>query len=380
MSIRQRILEVSGSAAGGVRAHLGDCARLLADQGHDVIVEAPAAVLDGLGIGGARAEAMEIGPRPSPLDGAVVARLRRLGRRADALHAHGLRAGALAALALGRRRPGRTRLVVTLHNLTVGGALTRAMGRALERLIAARADLILAVSPDLAQRSGDLGAGRVELAIIPAPDKAARNLSAAEPAMSRPEQAPADQDPDPGPWPPGHARLLTVARLAPQKGLPALLEAAAILGRQAQRGELPALTWAVAGEGPGRAAAQERISAEGLPVLLLGRRQDATQLMAASDVVVQTSVWEGQPLTIQEALRAGAALVATDVGGTAITARGGAILVEPSAPALAQAVADLLRDPRARARARAAARTAAAGLPGDGELAAQLHRALLAQD
>ncbi|BDA63191.1 glycosyltransferase family 4 protein [Actinomyces capricornis] len=378
MSTRQRILEVSGSAAGGVRAHLGDCARLLADQGHDVIVEAPAAVLDGLETGGARAEAMEIGPRPSPLDGAVVARLRRLGRRADALHAHGLRAGALAALALGRRRPGRTRLVVTLHNLTVGGALTRAMGRALERLIAARADLILAVSPDLAQRSGDLGAGRVELAIIPAPDKAARGLSAAEPAMSPPEQAPEDQDP--GPWPPGHARLLTVARLAPQKGLPALLEAAAILGRQAQRGELPALTWAVAGEGPGRAAAQERISAQALPVLLLGRRQDATRLMAASDVVVQTSVWEGQPLTVQEALRAGAALVATDVGGTAITARGGATLVEPSAPAIAQAIADLLRDPRARERARAAARAAAAGLPGDGELAAQLRRALLAQD
>ncbi|NYS35411.1 glycosyltransferase, partial [Streptococcus danieliae] len=128
MSTRQRILEVSGSAAGGVRAHLGDCARLLAGQGHDVIVEAPAAVLEGLEIGGARAEALEIGPRPSPLDGAVVARLRRLGRRADALHAHGLRAGALAALALGRRRPGRTRLVVTLHNLTVGGALTRATG------------------------------------------------------------------------------------------------------------------------------------------------------------------------------------------------------------------------------------------------------------
>ena len=106
---RMRILQVSGSAAGGVRTHLADCARLLADQGHDVIIEAPAAVLQGLETGGARSEALEIGPRPSPLDGAALARLRRLGGRADALHAHGLRAGALAALALGRRRPGRTR-------------------------------------------------------------------------------------------------------------------------------------------------------------------------------------------------------------------------------------------------------------------------------
>ena len=34
---RRRILQVCGSAAGGVRAHLADCARLLAADGHDVI-------------------------------------------------------------------------------------------------------------------------------------------------------------------------------------------------------------------------------------------------------------------------------------------------------------------------------------------------------
>ena len=118
---RLRILQVSGSAAGGVRAHLADCARILASDGHDVIVEAPVSVLDGLDVAPARAEALEIGPRPSIGDTLAVARLRRLGRRAHAVHAHGLRAGALAALALGRRRRGRTRLVVTLHNLTVGG-------------------------------------------------------------------------------------------------------------------------------------------------------------------------------------------------------------------------------------------------------------------
>ena len=97
---RRRILQVCGSAAGGVRAHLADCARLLAADGHDVIVEAPAAVLDTLDVEPARAEALEIGPRPSLNDSLAVARLRRLGRRADVVHAHGLRAGALAALAL----------------------------------------------------------------------------------------------------------------------------------------------------------------------------------------------------------------------------------------------------------------------------------------
>ena len=363
---RRRILQVCGSAAGGVRAHLADCARLLAANGHDVIVEAPAAVLDGLDIEPARAEPLEIGPRPSLNDTLSVARLRRLGRRADVLHAHGLRAGALAALALGRRRRGRTRLVVTLHNLTVGGRLTTLVGDRLERLIARRADLVLAVSPDLAERAQDLGAPHVEVAIIPA-------VSPQQPAEPSTSDAAAAEDA----WPRSGARLLTVARLAPQKGLPLLLEAAAILSREVDAGRLTAFTWALAGDGPGREQAAERIAAEQLPVTLLGRRSDAPALMEVADVVVQTSLWEGQPLTIQEALRAGTAIVATDVGGTAVTARGGAVLVDPHAQAVAEALRTLLSDPEARTRAAERAQAAARGLPGLENLAAQLRQTVL---
>ena len=363
---RRRILQVCGSAAGGVRVHLADCARLLAADGHDVIVEAPAAVLDGLDIGPARAEPLEIGPRPSLNDTLAVARLRRLGRRADVLHAHGLRAGALAALALGRRRRGRTRLVVTLHNLTVGGRLTTLVGDRLERLIARRADLVLAVSPDLAERAQDLGTPHVELAIIPA-------VPPQQPAEPGASDAAAAEDA----WPRSGARLLTVARLAPQKGLPLLLEAAAILSREVDAGRLTAFTWALAGDGPGREQAAERIAAEQLPVTLLGRRSDAPALMEVADVVVQTSLWEGQPLTIQEALRVGTAIVATDVGGTAVTARGGAVLVDPQAQAIAEALRTLLSDPEARTRAAERAQAAARGLPGLEDLAAQLRQTVL---
>ena len=366
---RRRILQVCGSAAGGVRAHLADCARLLAADGHDVIVEAPAAVLDGLDIEPARAEPLEIGPRPSLNDTLAVARLRRLGRRADVLHAHGLRAGALAALALGRRRRGRTRLVVTLHNLTVGGRLTTLVGDRLERLIARRADLVLAVSPDLAERAQDLGTPHVELAIIPA-------VPPQQPAEPGASDAAAAEDA----WLRSGARLLTVARLAPQKGLPLLLEAAAILSREVDAGRLTAFTWALAGDGPGREQAAERIAAEQLPVTLLGRRSDAPALMEVADVVVQTSLWEGQPLTIQEALRAGTAIVATDVGGTAVTARGGAVLVAPQAQAIAEALRTLLNDPEARTRAAERAHEAVGRLPGLEDLAVQLRQAALAQD
>ena len=363
---RRRILQVCGSAAGGVRAHLADCARLLAADGHDVIVEAPAAVLDGLDIEPARAEPLEIGPRPSLNDTLAVARLRRLGRRADVLHAHGLRAGALAALALGRRRRGRTRLVVTLHNLTVGGRLTTLVGDRLERLIARRADLVLAVSPDLAERAQDLGTPHVELAIIPA-------VPPQQPAEPGASDAAAAEDA----WPRSGARLLTVARLAPQKGLPLLLEAAAILSREVDAGRLTAFTWALAGDGPGREQAAERIAAEQLPVTLLGRRSDAPALMEVADVVVQTSLWEGQPLTIQEALRAGTAIVATDVGGTAVTARGGALLVDPQAQTIAEALRTLLSDPEDRTRAAERAQAAARRLPGLEDLAAQLRQTVL---
>ena len=363
---RRRILQVCGSAAGGVRAHLADCARILAADGHDVIVEAPAAVLDSLDVEPARAEALEIGPRPSLNDTLAVARLRRLGRRADVLHAHGLRAGALAALALGRRRRGRTRLVVTLHNLTVGGCLTTLVGDRLERLIARRADLVLAVSPDLAERAQDLGAPHVEVAIIPA-------VSPQQPAEPSTSDAAAAEDA----WPRSGARLLTVARLAPQKGLPLLLEAAAILSREVDAGRLTAFTWALAGDGPGREQAAERIAAEQLPVTLLGRRSDAPALMEVADIVVQTSLWEGQPLTIQEALRAGTAIVATDVGGTAVTARGGAVLVDPQAQTIAEALRTLLSDPEARTRAAERAQAAARRLPGLEDLAAQLRQTVL---
>ena len=363
---RRRILQVCGSAAGGVRAHLADCARLLAADGHDVIVEAPAAVLDGLDLEPARAEPLEIGPRPSLNDTLAVARLRRLGRRADVVHAHGLRAGALAALALGRRRRGRTRLVVTLHNLTVGGRLTTLVGDRLERLIARRADLVLAVSPDLAERARELGAPQVELAIIPA-------VPTQQPAEPGASDAAAAEDA----WPRSGARLLTVARLAPQKGLPLLLEVAAILSREVDAGRLTAFTWALAGDGPGREQAAERIAAEQLPVALLGRRNDAPALMEVADIVVQTSLWEGQPLTIQEALRAGAAIVATDVGGTAVTARGGAVLVVPQAQAIAEALRTLLSDPEARTRAAERAQAAARRLPGLEDLAAQLRQTVL---
>ena len=86
-----------------------------------------------------------------------------------------------------------------------------------------------------------------------------------------------------------------------------------------------------------------------MAVRFLGVRHDVPALLAAADVVVVPSNWEGQPLVVQEALRAGRPLVATRVGGIAeLTGSDGAVLVPPGHPvALAAAVTRLLDDPEA---------------------------------
>src|SRR5581483_6889417 len=102
--------------------------------------------------GSVRFVPVEIADRPHPAgDLRAIARLRRLLPGADVVHAHGMRAGALTALALAavRRRPP---LVVTVHNAPVAGGATGAVYRTLELIVARRAESVLCVSADLADR------------------------------------------------------------------------------------------------------------------------------------------------------------------------------------------------------------------------------------
>ena len=66
---------------------------------------------------------------------------------------------------------------------------------------------------------------------------------------------------------------------------------------------------------------------------LLGIRSDVADLLAAADLAVLPSHWEGSPLAAHEALQAGCPLVATDVGGvSALTGPDAAVLVPPGEP------------------------------------------------
>ena len=172
--------------------------------------------------------------------------------------------------------------------------------------------------------------------------------------------------------------VFAAGRLAEQKGFAVLIDAAV---RWQGRDPCPRL--AIAGEGPLADALASQARAVGVPVRFLGRRNDVPALMAAADVVVVPSLWDGQPLVVQEALRSGRPLVASRAGGIPdLTGENGALLVPAGdAGALAGAVLSVLDNRAMAARLRAVATERGNALPGRGEAvgsAVALYRQVLA--
>jgi glycosyltransferase involved in cell wall biosynthesis len=300
--------------------------------------------------------AVEIADRPRLLrDLRAIARLRRLFQawRPDVVHAHGLRAGALAAIAVAfaRTAGGGPALVVTVHNAPPAAGVTGAVYRVLELIVARNANSVLCVSPDLEDRMRAAGARRVGHAVVPAaPVSLTGEVSAQTRAALRAEFG-AD---------PGQAIVLAVGRLAAQKGFGLLLHAAAEWG-----GVQPEPLLVIAGQGPLAAKLQAQAASLGLTVRFVGQRRDVPALLAAADVFVLPSVWEGQALILQEALRAGVPIVATRVGGNAALLGEDAAILVPGGDAhhLAEAIRAVLGDPALAARLRAAAVARAGALP-----------------
>jgi glycosyltransferase involved in cell wall biosynthesis len=98
-----------------------------------------------------------------------------------------------------------------------------------------------------------------------------------------------------------------------------------------------------------------------------GRVGNVPELLQAADVFVLPSRWEGQPLILQEALRAGAPIVATRTGGIPdLTGDDAALLVPPANPdALAEAITSVLGDAALSARLRVSAAQRAKSLPAE---------------
>ncbi|MGH3382713.1 MAG: glycosyltransferase family 4 protein [Actinoallomurus sp.] len=359
-----KVAIVLATSAGGVGGHVRSVVSGLCERGAHVVVLGPASTdeLFGFGAAGARFAPVEIADRPHPAaDARAIARIRRLTRGADVVHAHGLRAGGLAAIALARPVPALLRgssapLVVTLHNAVLAGGVIGAAYATLERIVARGATEILAVSPDLEDRMRSLGAAAVRRALVPAPPQRRSDDPAAQ-AKLRADLGAVERP-----------LVAVVARLAEQKGLPVVLDASA-----GWAGRTPAPLVAIAGDGPLEGALRARIEAESLPVRLLGRRSDVPELLAAADVAVVSSVWEGQPLIVQEVLRAGRPLVATRVGGVPGMVGDAALLIPPADPsALEAAVLRVLDDQALAGRLASAASAQAGRLPTEEDALDQL--------
>ena len=330
----QRVALVLATTTGGVGRHVAGLVAGLVASGREVHMYAPAATDAQFGYSrlGATVTPVEIPASPQPRDATVVRLLRREfsnpAQRPDVVHAHGLRAGLVAALA----RPEGCPLIVTWHNRVLAAGLRAQLYRQLERYVARATDVTLAVSADLVERARALGGRDVRPGAVVAP---VLTPSGRLPDEVRAELGAAD----------GQPIVLAVGRLHPQKRFDVLVAAAA-----RWRTRVPVPLVVIAGSGPTYLRLAGQISQMRAPVTLLGHRTDVADLLGAADLAVVTSDWEGSQLFAHEVLQAGVPLISTAVGGMPEVVGDAAVLVPArDIDAVDAAVQRLLDDPAERA-------------------------------
>jgi glycosyltransferase involved in cell wall biosynthesis len=345
--IRPRILHIKGSGKYG-----GDCvlilelARSAREQNYDVDILATDRRFqelireEGFGVVDLDVVRREIRPLWD-LQGLL--RLTRFlsGSGYSIVHTHTSKPGVVGALAA--RWAGVPGVMHTLHLLPFHeetGMLQTAAYTAVERLAARWCDRIVAVSEHqrawaLRQKIGD----RDQVVAIPNGISDGRVRPTRPREQVRRELGVSDR-----------FVLLSTGRLVDQKGLEYLIDAAAMV-----RGQMPAVAVVLAGDGPRRTDLERLVRARRLEdvVSFLGFRRDVANLLAAADLVVLPSLWEGLSISLLEAMAAGTAVVTTSIGANREVTNDGesAVLVPPKDPgSLAVAVLALAADAPRRER------------------------------
>ena len=141
-------------------------------------------------------------------------------------------------------------------------------------------------------------------------------------------------------------RIAMVARFVPQKNQALLIEAAARLTRPV------VLTFV--GDGPIRQQAEALAATcpSHVKVEFLGQRFDVAEILARCNVFVLSTNWEGFPISILEAMRAGLPVIATDVDGVreAVFEDNGLLVGVKNRCELTSAMEQLISDPQLRQR------------------------------
>jgi glycosyltransferase involved in cell wall biosynthesis len=337
------VLHVAQPSDGGVASYLAAAARDQAERGWHVVVACPdggrlAGDLTAAGLARLPWPALR-SPGRSTLAEAL--RLRALMHRIrpDAVHLHSAKAGLAGRLG---PRPAGVPVLFQPHGwswLAAEGPL-RTASLAWERVAARRTDLCLCVS-DTEAREGRAHHVPGRYAVV----RNGVDLSRFRPADRRRQAQARDRLGVPA----GAPLAVCVGRLTRQKGQDILLDAWPAVVRRC-----PAARLALVGDGDLQLAPRPG-------VIFAGAVDDVRDWLAAADVVVLPSRWEGLSLSVLEALAVGRPVVVSDIPGLAeAVAPGTGRAVSPGDPAaLADALAERLGDlARARTEGEAAARHA----------------------
>ena len=285
----------------------------------------------------------------SAFDVRWVARLRRLvsSLRPDIVHVHSPQPAAMARpmlRALGRRRPV---IIYTEHNSWDGYRISTRVANAATWPLD---DYRLAVSETAFDSVPRWMRSRTEVLVHGVDLDAVRSRLAERERVRKELGVAADE-----------MLVVTVANLREHKDYPTLLAAA----RRVAEAGAP-VRFAAVGQGPLEGAVRSDITRLGIGdrFQLLGYREDAVDVIAAGDVFCLSSIAEGYPVSLMEALALGRPVVATAVGGIPEAVRDGVegLLVPPASPrALADALVAVAGD-RERLAAMGAAASARAAM------------------
>jgi glycosyltransferase involved in cell wall biosynthesis len=212
----------------------------------------------------------------------------------DLVTIHSSKAGVLARLAA---RSLRLPALFTAHGWAFASGVhpvRRILYRELERAVAPLADRIIVVSNfdrELALQARVAAPSRLRVVHNGIPPTSSEN-------EAHPEREP--------------VKLVMIARFSAQKDHRTLFLALRALADREWHLDL-------IGDGPLREEAQRLAESLGLArrISFLGTRTDVAELLAAAHAFLLISNWEGFPLTIVEAMRAGLPVIASDVGGCA---------------------------------------------------------------
>jgi glycosyltransferase involved in cell wall biosynthesis len=283
-------------------------------------------------------------------DVTAVMRLASMLRDVDLLHTHSSKAGILGRAAA--RIAGLPGIVHTVHGWSfndVQPAVVRRLYLEAERAAARVTDRIVCVSLFDRDRGVASGIGHASQYRILRSGIDASRYGAPRGARERVRQSlgAAPQDVIVG----------SIANFKPQKGPLDFVEAA-----RCARLRDPRLRFFIAGDGAMRTAVERAIAGADLGgvVHLLGWRDDVPELLAAMDIFLLTSLFEGLPRVVLQAMAASVPVVATDTGGVAevvVDGETGRLVPPGNAAAAADAIVALSRDAEMRRRFAAAARS-----------------------